>query len=183
MISNYNELREVLSYEKRQYFNSCFSYLRAFLLRDGKYYIWRYQKSLRVLEYLGTKQKGFMYAIFSRRVNVLGRGIGIELWEGCFEKGLHIYHPNGIVVNSNAKVGKNCILHGNNCIGNDGYSEISPIIGDDCELGVGAVVIGNIKIANNVRLAAGAVVIHSIEENFVLVAGIPGKIVKKLSDK
>ncbi len=182
MISNYNELREVLLYEKRLYFNSRFSYLRAFLLRERRYYIWRYQKSLRVLEYLGTKKKGVMYAIYSRRVNVLGRRIGIELWAGCFEKGLHIYHPNGIVVNSNAKVGKNCILHGNNCIGNDGYSEISPIIGDDCEFGVGAAVIGNIKLANKIRLAAGAVVIHSIEESSVLVAGVPAKVVKKLSD-
>ena len=45
-------------------------------------------------------------------------------------------------------------------------------------LGVGAKIIGNVKIADNVRIAAGAVVVKDIIENGCTVAGIPAKIIK-----
>lgn len=52
------------------------------------------------------------------------------------------------------------------------------IIGDNCYFGVGSSVIGkNIKIGNNVTVAAGAVVTKDIPDN-VVVAGIPAKIIK-----
>ena len=75
-------------------------------------------------------------------------------------------------------MGKNCILHGNNCIGNSGLSSECPRIGDNVRLGFGATVIGNVEIANNVTVAAGAVVVNScLQENAVL-AGVPAKCVK-----
>ncbi len=40
--------------------------------------------------------------------------------EGVFEPGLVIYHSGNIVVNGFARVGEDCQLHGDNCIGNNG---------------------------------------------------------------
>ena len=45
-------------------------------------------------------------------------------------------------------------------------------------LGVGAKVIGAVRVANNVKIAAGAVVVKNILEEGCTVAGIPAKIVK-----
>lgn len=81
-------------------------------------------------------------------------------------------------MNGYTRVGKNCKLHGSNCIGNDGKTLAAPVIGDNVRLGVGAKVIGDIHIADNVTIAAGAVVIHSCEIKGATLAGVPAKVVK-----
>lgn len=123
--------------------------------------------------------KGLKYAYYSWRVNRLCQRLGIDMWHSCFDKGLLIYHSYGVVVNSLARIGRNCHLHGNNCIGNDGIHDGCPVIGDNCELGNGAIVIGNIRLGNNVRIAANAVVNKSFSEDNILLAGVPAKIVKR----
>lgn len=120
-----------------------------------------------------------MFLWYSRKVNNEGRKLGIDTWHSVFDEGLIIYHyVGGIVVNSQARVGKNCHLHGDNCIGNNGHSPEAPQIGDNCSLGVGAKIIGNIKIGNNVTVAAGAVVIKDCLENGVVLAGVPAEVKK-----
>ena len=78
-----------------------------------------------------------------------------------------------------SKIGKNCKLHGSNCIGNDGKSLAAPVIGDNVRLGVGAKVIGDVHIADDVIIAAGAVVIDSCDIKGATLAGVPAKVVKK----
>jgi serine O-acetyltransferase len=50
-------------------------------------------------------------------------------------------------------------LYGNNCIGNDGKSNICSVIGDNFSLGVGAVFIGLVTIENNIKITASAIVV------------------------
>lgn len=79
-------------------------------------------------------------------------------------------------------MGKNCIFHGDNCIGNNGKNSECPRLGNNVRLGVGAKVIGGIRIADNVTIAAGAVVVDScLIENAVL-AGVPAKCIKIAKD-
>ena len=70
---------------------------------------------------------------------------------------------------------KNCKLHGNNCIGNKGNSNETPVIGDNADLGFGSVVIGNVRIANNVTVGANAVVTKSFDEDGSVIVGVPAK--------
>lgn len=72
-------------------------------------------------------------------------------------------------------------MHGNNCIGNSHEEDDCPVIGNNVRLGVGAKVIGNIYIADNVTIAAGAVVTKSCFEKGVTLAGIPAKIINRKS--
>ena len=81
-------------------------------------------------------------------------------------------------MNRGARVGKNCVLHGDNCIGNNGNDNVCPIIGDNVDIGVGAKIIGNVHIANNVKIGAGAVVIKSCEELGAVLVGVPAYIKK-----
>lgn len=87
-----------------------------------------------------------------------------------------IYHTNGIVVNGDARIGKNCKLHGSNVIGNMGTDLGVPTIGDNVRLGAGAKVLGNVRIADNVKIGAGAVVLHDCLEEGALLIGIPAEI-------
>lgn len=177
------DLKKCLDLEFRQYFPTKVSYLKSLLLRERGYYIWKYQKALRLLEYYKAHMSihgRIKYAYYSRKVNKLGLKLGVECWHSVFDEGLLLYHTaGGIVINTEAKVGKNCHLHGNNCIGNNGGSETGcPKIGDNCEIGVGASIIGDIRLGNNITIGAGAVVINSCIEDGAVLAGVPAKIIR-----
>ena len=76
-------------------------------------------------------------------------------------------------------MGRNLTLHGCNCIGNDGiHPEIAPRIGNNVHLGFGASVIGNVTLADDIWVAAGAVVVSSFYEPGIVIGGIPAKIIK-----
>lgn len=51
------------------------------------------------------------------------------------------------------------------------------VIGDNCYFGTGAIVLGPIKIGNNVTIGAGSIVTKDIPDNAVVV-GNPAKIIK-----
>lgn len=86
-----------------------------------------------------------------------------------------IFHTGNIVVNGYSRIGKNCKLHGDNCIGNNGISEATPRIGDRVDIGVGAKIIGDIEIADDIVVGAGAVVNRSFLTPGIVIAGIPAK--------
>ena len=59
-----------------------------------------------------------------------------------------------------------CQLHGNNCIGNNRKEdERAPHIGNNVEIGVGAKIIGDIYVVDNVKIGANAVVVKSCFTN------------------
>jgi len=94
--------------------------------------------------------------------------------------GLRIYHGDGIVIASGAVIGRGLTLEHQvtigNRIGHEGELKC-PTIGDNVFIGVGAKVLGDIRIGNNVRIGANAVVIHDVPDNATVV-GIPGKVVR-----
>ena len=94
--------------------------------------------------------------------------------------GLRIYHGDGIVIASDAVIGRGMTLEHQVTIGNRiGHEgELGcPTIGDDVFIGVGAKVLGAIRIGNNVRIGANAVVLHDVPDNATVV-GVPGKVVR-----
>ena len=189
MITNKEQLHSVLLREKKQYFGSRVAYMKSLLLHERESAIWRFQKYLRQLEfYEHQKRSKFLvarllawggYSCYSRKTNKLRERLGIEIWHSCFDEGLIIWHSSGILVNSKCRIGKNCQLHGNNCIGNDGKTEGVPVIGDNCNIGFGASIIGDIRLGNNVTIGAGAVVNKSFEGDNIVLAGVPAKIIRR----
>ena len=105
--------------------------------------------------------------------------MGIEIGPNCFGKGLSIWHGGSIIVNPSVRAGENCVLRGANCIGNDGKMDKNPVLGDNVELGYGAVIIGNVTIADNTKIGANAVVNHSIEESGCTYVGVPARKVQR----
>lgn len=185
MISTKEQLKKCLEKEKELYVlpATLSRKIRNLLLGGPAILRWRYIKTYRKLEYYYcNRNKSIIYAImnlfYARKFNGLGFKLGIELERGVFDEGLMIYHTNGIVVNGDAKIGKNCILHGANVIGNMGNDLNAPVIGDNVRLGTGAKVLGKVYIADNVQIGAGAIVLHSCYEKGALLIGVPAKVYK-----
>ena len=95
-----------------------------------------------------------------------------------FGEGLSIAHYGPIIVNGNAKVGKNCRIHVGVNIG-EGPDGLSPQIGDNCYLGPGAKLFGGIILGDNVKVGANAVVNKSFPEGNCTLVGVPARKVEK----
>ncbi|MBE5962334.1 MAG: hypothetical protein E7256_13305 [Lachnospiraceae bacterium] len=177
MISSRKELNRVLVNEKKQYISgSKFRTLHLHMLRDHDYLLWEYVKSLRYTEYHFNKKHKIRYWVWQRVKNQRGASLGITMWHNTIGEGLKIWHYGSIMVNGHAKIGQNCQLHGENCIGNKGRAnEAAPTIGNNVDIGVGAKVIGDIYIADNVVIGANAVVNKSCYEKGAVLVGVPAR--------
>ncbi len=151
------------------------------------YVLKRYLTYLRKYEYYlnnsrGSRRNTYLGYYFERKKNRLGEKLGIEIGPNCFGKGLSIWHGGSIVVNPGVRAGENCVLHGANCIGNKGATKEVPVLGDNVELGFGAVIIGGVRIASNTVIGANAVVNRPIEIEGGTFVGVPAKKVRKESE-
>ena len=128
---------------------------------------------------LAKKVRFFGGGYYRLRLRHLSYKLGYSIPINVFGPGLSLPHFGTIVVNSKARVGKNCRLHVCTNIGASAGKPGAPIIGDNVYIGPGAILFGNITIANNVTIGANATVNKSIEEKNVVIAGTPAKIVKE----
>lgn len=184
MIKTSHQLKEILKLDYPYYHRKSKKDLMLdILFSREEICIWNYIKNMRYCDYYTTNKHkslfhAFMYWWHLRKHNRNSVKLGLIIGAGAFGAGLCIYHTGNIVVNGYSKIGKNCKLHGSNCIGNSHCEDDCPTIGDNVRLGVGAKVFGKIYIANNVTIAAGAVVTKSCYEEGVTLAGVPAKIIK-----
>ena len=112
---------------------------------------------------------------------------GIEIHPGAkIGKNLFIDHGMGVVVGETSEIGDNVTIYHNVTLGGSSPSIDSerqrhekrhPTIGNDVVIGSGAQIIGPIKVGNNARIAANAVVVKDVPENATMV-GIPARTVK-----
>ena len=112
---------------------------------------------------------------------------GIEIHPGAkIGKNLFIDHGMGVVIGETSEIGDDVTIYHNVTLGGSSPSIDSerqrhekrhPTIGNDVVIGSGAQIIGPIKVGNNSRIAANAVVVKDVPENATMV-GIPAKAVK-----
>lgn len=113
---------------------------------------------------------------YLRKKNVLSLKLGFDIDTTNIGKGLLIYHAGATEINGGAMIGENCILHGNNCIGNKGPAGSScPIIGDRVEFGVGAKKWG-VKLPDDCIVGASVVVTLFLIQKGLVIVDVPLKI-------
>lgn len=191
MIKSKSELKKTIYLEKSIYqqymFQTCVRRIFACIKREPTWLILKWQILSRTVDYYNYRLKHspsiiekVKYLYYIRKRNILGARLGLEIGTENIAPGLLVYHyAGGCVVNGGSIIGKNCHLHGNNCIGNAGPHDLHcPVIGDNVMIGVGAKIIGNVNIAEGIKIAAGAVVVHSFDEPNITIAGVPAKKVK-----
>lgn len=183
-IKTREELRRVIRLEKEAYFPTAKKdKIQTVLLHEHQYAIFRYVRILRKSEYhYNNRQNPFhmiCYILYERRKNRMGQRLGLFIGNNAAEAGFKIFHYGTVIVNSGARIGKNCKLHGNNCIGNNGKDKECPIIGDNVDIGFGAQVIGKVRVADNVVIGSGAVVVKDCLTPGAVLVGVPAKEVQR----
>lgn len=95
-----------------------------------------------------------------------------------FGKGIFLDHATGFVVGETAVVGDDASILHNVTLGGTGkqLEDRHPKIGNGVLIGAGAKILGNIKIGDCSRIAAGSLVIKPVDSN-VTVAGVPSRVV------
>lgn len=175
MINSKKMLKEYLLVERTLYLGDSKAAIKHRLLKTEDYRIWRFQKQLRKSEYHFNLKHRIRYFLSQKLKNYYGSNISASIYKNNADVGLRIWHY-GVIINGYAKIGKNCQLHGNNCIGNKGDDRTkAPILGDNVDVGVGAKIIGDVYIADGVRIGANAVVVNSCTKRNAVLVGIPAK--------
>lgn len=125
--------------------------------------------------------------LWTLRVPVLPRAIsqisrfltGIEIHPGAtIGDGLFIDHGMGVVIGETAVIGNNCTIYQNVTLGGTGKQtgKRHPTLGDNCFIGSGARVLGNITLGNNVKVGANSVVLKDVPDGATAV-GVPAKFI------
>ena len=105
---------------------------------------------------------------------------GIEIHPGAtIGKRLVIDHGMGIIIGETAEVGDDCLIYQGVTLGGTGKDQGKrhPTVGNNVLIGSGAKVLGPMKIGDNSRIAAGAVVLKEIPEGATAV-GVPARVVR-----
>ena len=118
----------------------------------------------------------------ARAISQIARHMtGIEIHPGAtIGKSFFIDHGMGVVIGETTEIGDNCTIYQGVTLGGTGKDtgKRHPTLGDNVLIGAGAKVLGPIKIEDNCKVAANAVVLKEIPENSTAV-GIPAKVVRR----
>lgn len=144
------------------------------LLRKSEYACYRRDNGKSFLKKKLLSQK---VKVLDRKKNELGLLAGIDIPTGKVEAGVRIAHPNVIL---NGYVGEGCVFHGNNVLGNKRTGDKTgiPKLGKNVDVGVGAIIIGDVEIADGCVIGAGAVVTKSFLKPETVIVGVPAKAVE-----
>jgi serine O-acetyltransferase len=83
----------------------------------------------------------------------------------------------GIVIHRRVVIGENCrIGHGVTIGGRSDHYEV-PVIGNDVLIGVGATILGPVRVGDHATVGANAVVIEDVPP-YAVVAGVPARVIK-----
>ncbi len=133
-------------------------------------------QAYRVSHWLWNNNRRDMARFFQMRASEV---LGVDIHPAAkIGKGIMIDHAHSIVIGETAVVGDNVSMLHSVTLGGTGKEEEDrhPKIGDGVLIGAGAKVLGNIKVGNCSRIAAGSVVLEEVPP-CKTVAGVPARIV------
>ena len=117
----------------------------------------------------------------ARLISQLARHLtGIEIHPGAkIGNRLFIDHGMGIVFGETTEIGDNCTIYHGVTLGGTGKDtgKRHPTLGRNVMVGCGAKVLGPVRVGDNCKIAANAVLLHSIDADSTAV-GVPARVVR-----
>ena len=179
MIRTKQQLKEYIDYECARYPCGFMKYVP--LLVTEQQILRRQCVLLRTAEYHYNNKRMLAYRFYLFFLSRLQNRYGMHIPINVFGKGLWINHTGLIVVNAHARVGEDCKLNAGTTIGeNEGER---PVLGNRVYIGPGVRIFGNVRIADDVKIGANAVVTHDCDVQGATLAGIPAKIIKQPDER
>ncbi len=151
---------------------ACHTYLQCFLYFKGFMAI----QTHRLAHALLNEGRDLVaFHLQNRSSELFGVDINPAAKIGC---GVMLDHATGFVMGETAVIGDDCSILQGVTLGGTGKAEEDrhPKIGDRVLIGANASVLGNIRIGDGAKIAAGSVVLKAVGENCT-VAGVPAKLV------
>jgi len=148
------------------------SRLEVFLCYSGLHAVWFY----RVTHWLWNHRLFLAGRWLSQAARLL---TGIEIHPGAkIGRRLFIDHGMGVVIGETSIVGDDVTLYQGVTLGGTGkeHGKRHPTLEDNVVVGGGAKLLGNIVVGKNCRIGAGSVVLRNVPENSTVV-GVPGHII------
>lgn len=144
--------------------------------------IWKYQRILRRYEHALNCQAGPQFwlvrSYWRYRYYRAGIRLNYEIPPNVAGPGLNLAHRGPVIINPAARIGQNCRIHSCVNIGTAAGTQLeAPRIGDNVYIGPGAKLFGSISIADDVVIAAQAVVNRSFLTPSQTVGGIPARVI------
>lgn len=151
---------------------ACHRYLQPLLFFKGFQAVQAYRIAHWLWE---SNRRDLAYHVQARVSEVFGVDIHPAARVG---RGLMIDHAHSIVIGETAVIGDNVSMLHSVTLGGTGKEEQDrhPKIGDGVLIGAGAKILGNIRVGNCSRVAAGSVVLHEVPP-CKTVAGVPARVV------
>ena len=148
------------------------SKIEVLLCYSGLHAVWFY----RINHWLWNRRLFLMGRWFSQIARWL---TGIEIHPGAkIGRRLFIDHGMGVVIGETAIVGDDVTLYQGVTLGGTGkeHGKRHPTLEDGVVVGGGAKILGNIIVGKNCRIGAGSVVLRNVPEDSTVV-GVPGHII------
>jgi serine O-acetyltransferase len=150
------------------------STLQVIFAYPGVHAVWGH----RISHWLWNHRARVVARVFAELTRIL---TGVEIHPGAIlGAGLFIDHATGVVIGETAEVGDDVTLYHGVTLGGTGTDtgKRHPTIGDRVIVGAGAKILGPIKIGDDSRIGANAVVVKEVPSSSVVV-GVPGQVVSR----
>ena len=149
------------------------SRLQVFLLYSGLHAIWAHRLAH------ACHARGWTF--IARSISQMARfATGVEIHPAArIGRRFFIDHGMGVIIGETAEVGDDCLVYQGVTLGGTGKEtgKRHPTLGDRVVVGAGAKILGNIRIGDDTRVGANAVVLRDVPEHCTVV-GIPGRVVR-----
>jgi serine O-acetyltransferase len=148
--------------------------LQVIFAYPGVHAIWGH----RVNHWLWNHRARLAARAFAELTRIL---TGVEIHPGAvLGTGLFIDHATGVVIGETAEVGDDVTIYHGVTLGGAGREtgKRHPTVGDRVIIGAGAKVLGPIKIGDDSRIGANAVVVKEVPSSAVVV-GVPGQVISR----
>ena len=148
--------------------------LEVIFAYPGVHAIWGH----RISHWLWNRGARLAARTFAELTRVL---TGVDIHPGAvLGSGLFIDHATGVVIGETAEVGDDVTLYHGVTLGGSGADtgKRHPTVGDRVVIGAGAKVLGAIKIGEDSRIGANAVVVKPVPSGSVVV-GVPGQVISR----
>jgi serine O-acetyltransferase len=150
------------------------------LMQQGLWALLQYRVASAIYrsEINGTLKRALLLlAVLWQKLIEVSAGISLP-YTATIAPGLYIGHFGNIIVNGNAVIGSSCNLSQGVTIGVSGRNERRgvPVICDRVYIGANAVLVGQIRVGNDVVVAANSLVNSDIPDHCTAI-GVPASVV------
>jgi serine O-acetyltransferase len=132
-----------------------------------------------VMHRIAHRLWGIKLYFLARLISHINRFLtGIEIHPGAhFGRRVFIDHGMGVVIGETAVVGDDVLMYKGVLLGGTSLEKKKrhPTIGNNVVLGSNAIILGDVVVGNNARVAAASVVTHDVPENATAI-GVPARI-------